>query len=161
MKILLLDDDVQTYKVLQDVAQFSGSEVIQVKSVQEAKEILSSDSDIDGIVAELRLNGQPTWEILSYMRKNEEIKEIPFIILSSPLSQDEKEFFKHLNVTAVLEKPFNPLDVFTEILEYLKEVKGEDYIKERLEEDKIDRSLLKTIIQRIIYVLKNIFKKNR
>lgn len=69
MKILLLDDDVETYRVLQDVAQFSNSKVIQVRSIQEAKEILSSERDIDGIVAEIRLNGQPTWEILSFMRK--------------------------------------------------------------------------------------------
>ncbi|WP_457621521.1 response regulator [Persephonella sp.] len=159
MEILLLDDDVETYKVLQDVAQFSNSKIIQVRSVQEAKEILSSDNNIDGIVAEIRLNGQPTWEILTFMRKNDDIKEIPFIILSSPLSEEEKEFFKHMKVTAILEKPFNPLEVFTEILEHLREVKGEDYIRERLEEEKVNRPLLKSIIQSIITALKTIFKK--
>ncbi|ACO03381.1 MAG TPA: response regulator [Persephonella sp.] len=159
MKILLLDDDVETYRVLQDVAQFSNSKVIQVRSIQEAKEILSSERDIDGIVAEIRLNGQPTWEILSFMRKNEDIKELPFIVLSSPLSDEEKEFFEHMKVTAILEKPFNPLEVFTEILEHLKKVKGEEYIRERLEEEEVDRSLLKSIIQKIINALKNIFKK--
>ncbi|WP_457640512.1 response regulator [Persephonella sp.] len=159
MKILLLDEDNETFRVLQDVAQFSNSQVIQVKSIQEAKEILLSNKDIDGIVAEIRLNGQPTWEIISFMRKDNEIKEIPFIILSYPLSQEEKEFFKHMKVTAILEKPFNPLVVFTEILEHLRKVKGEKYIKERLEEEKVDRSLLKAIIQKIINALKNLFKK--
>ncbi len=156
MKILLLDDDIETYKVLNEVAQFSGSEVIQVVDINEAKMLLSNRKDIDGIVAEIRLNGQPTWEVLSFMRRREDIEEIPFIILSKEITEDEEAFFKHMKATAVMKKPFNPLDVFTEIAEDLKKKKGEEYVRERFEEQKVDKPILKKIIEKIVSILKKI-----
>ncbi len=156
MKILLLDDDIETYKVLQEVAQFSNSEVIQVSDINEAKMLLSHRKDIDGIVAEVRLNGQPTWEVLSFMRRNENVEEVPFVILAKDLTEDEEAFFKHMKATAVLKKPFNPLDIFTEIAEDLKNKKGEEYVREKFEEQKVDKPLLKKIIEKIVSMLKKI-----
>lgn len=156
MKILLLDDDIQTYRVLQEVAQFSNSEVIQVNDINEAKLLLSARKDIDGIVAEVRLNGQPTWEILSFMRRNEDIEEIPFIILARELTEDEEAFFKHMKATAVMKKPFNPLEVFTEIAEDLKKKKGEEYVKEKFEAQEVNKPILKKIIEKIVNILKKI-----
>ncbi len=156
MKILLLDDDIQTYRVLQEVAQFSNSEVIQVNDINEAKLLLSARKDIDGVVAEVRLNGQPTWEILSFMRRNEDIEEIPFIILAKELTEDEEAFFKHMKATAVMKKPFNPLEVFTEIAEDLKKKKGEEYVKEKFEAQEVNKPILKKIIEKIVNILKKI-----
>jgi response regulator RpfG family c-di-GMP phosphodiesterase len=156
MKILLLDDDIETYRVLQEVAQFSNSEIIQVSDINEAKMLLSHRKDIDGIVAEVRLNGQPTWEVLSFMRRNENIEEVPFVILAKDLTEDEEAFFKHMKATAVLKKPFNPLDIFTEIAEDLKNKKGEEYVREKFEEQKVDKPLLKKIIEKIVNMLKKI-----
>ncbi len=156
MKILLLDDDIQTYKVLQEVAQFSNSEIIQVNDINEAKLLLSARKDIDGVVAEVRLNGQPTWEILSFMRRNEDIDEIPFIILAKDLTEDEEAFFKHMKATAVMKKPFNPLEVFTEIAEDLKKKKGEEYVKEKFEAQEVNKPILKKIIEKIVNILKKI-----
>ncbi|NPA54010.1 MAG: response regulator [Aquificae bacterium] len=156
MKILLLDDDIETYRILQEVAQFSSSEVIQVSDINEAKMLLEHRKDIDGIVAEVRLNGQPTWEILSFMRRNENIEEIPFVILAKELTEDEEAFFKHMKATAVLRKPFNPLDVFTEIAEDLKKKKGEEYVRDKFEEQEVDKSLLKKIIEKLVTILRRI-----
>ncbi len=156
MKILLLDDDIETYRVLQEVAQFSNSEIIQVNDINEAKLLLSNMKDIDGIVAEIRLNGQPTWEILSFMRRNENIEEVPFIILAKELTEDEEAFFRHMKATAVMKKPFNPLEVFTEIAEELKKRKGEEYVKEKFEAQKVNKPLLKKIIEKIVNILRKI-----
>ena len=158
MRILLLDEDKATYEVLNEVAQLSGSEIIHITSMEEAKEFVKQNTDIDGIVAEQRLKGRPTWEIINYM-KDEHLKLIPFIILSKKLTPDEREFYEHLGVTAILEKPFNPLEVFTEILEHLKETRGEEYIKERLEEEEVDKNALAKIIEKLISFLKSLFKR--
>ena len=133
MRILLLDEDKETYEVLQEVAKLSGSEIIQVTSLEEAKELIDKGEDIDGIVAEKRVNNMPTWEILSYLKRVGKAQEIPFIVLTKDISPEEKEFFEYMGVAAILEKPFNPLEVFMDIVEHLRKVKGEDYVKSRLE----------------------------
>ncbi|WP_457638678.1 response regulator [Persephonella sp.] len=160
MKILLLDEDKETYQVLKEVAQLSGSEIIQVTDVEKAKQIINEATDIDGIVAEQRLGDRPTWEIIQYMKNSEGVREIPFIILTSSLTDDEKDFYQYMGVTTILEKPFNPLEVFTAIVEHLKQTKGEEYIKSRLEEEEVDKNALKKILETLINLLKKLlFKK--
>ncbi len=136
MKIVLLDEDKETYEVLQEVAKLSGSEIIQITTLEKAKELIDKGEDIDGIVAEKRVNNMPTWEILSYLKRIGKANEIPFIVLTKDITPEEKEFFEYMGVVAILEKPFNPLEVFMDIVEHLRQVKGEDYVKERLEGEK-------------------------
>jgi len=132
MKIVLLDDDKETYEVLQEVAKLSGSEIIYFNDLKEAKEFIKNAENIDGIVAEKRVGGLPTWDILSYLKKTNKVSEIPFIVLSKDLAPEEKEFFEYMGVTAILEKPFNPLEVFLDIVEHLRKHKGDDYVKAKL-----------------------------
>lgn len=147
MRIVLLDEDQDTYEVLKDVANLSGSEIIQKTSINEAKEFLQKYHDIDGVVAEKRVRGMPTWEVLSFMRRSEQLKDIPFIVLAEDLTAEEKEFFDYMNVTAILEKPFNPLEVFMDIVEHLRKAKGEDYVKTRLKADEelLKKKLMETV----------------
>jgi len=133
MRIVLLDDDKETYEVLQEVAKLSGSEIIYFNDLKEAKEFIKNADDIDGIVAEKRVKGLPTWDILSYLKKTGKLKEIPFIVLSKELAPEEKEFFEYMGATAILEKPFNPLEVFLDIVEHLRQYKGEEYVRSRLQ----------------------------
>lgn len=133
MKIVLVDEDRETYEVLQEIAKLSGSEIIQITDIDKVKELIDNDETIDGIVAEKRVKNMPTWEILSYLKRVGKEKLIPFIVLTKDITPEEKEFFEYMGVVAILEKPFNPLEVFMDIVEYLKQVKGEDYVKERLE----------------------------
>jgi DNA-binding response OmpR family regulator len=144
MKIVLLDDDRETYEVLQEVAKLSGSEIIYFNDLKEAKEFIKDATDIDGIVAEKRVGGLPTWDILSYLKKTGKLKEIPFIVLSKELAPEEKEFFEYMGATAILEKPFNPLEVFLDIVEHLRQYKGEDYVRSRLQGEEILKKKLST-----------------
>ena len=159
MRIILLDEDKATYQVLSEVAQLSGSEIIQLTDMDEAKKFMKENPDVDGIVAEQKVNGKPTWEIIQYMKNEEGIREIPFIILTSSLTKDERDFYSYMGVTAVLEKPFNPLEVFTAVVEYLKKTKGEEYVKSKLEEEEVDKNALKAIIEKLMNLLKSIFTR--
>jgi len=159
MRIVLLDEDNATYKVLSEVAQLSGSEIIQITDMEEAKKFVKENQDIDGIVAEQKVNGKPTWEIIQYMRKEKGVREIPFIILTTSLTKDEKDFYSYMGVTAIFEKPFNPLEVFTAVVEHLKKTKGEEYVKSKLEEEEVDKNALKAIIEKLINFFKSIFTR--
>ncbi|NPA58829.1 MAG: response regulator [Aquificae bacterium] len=159
MKILLLDEDKETYQVLSEVAQLSGSEIIQITDLEEAKRFLKENPDIDGIIAEQKVGGKPSWEIISFMKNEEAVQEIPVIILSASLTDDEKDFYQYLGVAAILEKPFNPLDVFTAVVEYLKKTKGEEYVKSKLEEEEVDKGALKKLVEKFVNFLKSIFSR--
>jgi len=159
MKILLLDEDKETYQVLSEVAQLSGSEIIQITDMEEAKKFIREHPDIDGIIAEQKVSGKPTWEIIQYMKNEQGVREIPFIILTSSLTDDEKDFYQYMGVTAILEKPFNPLEVFTAVIEYLKETKGEEYIKSKLEEEEVDKNALRKIVEKLISFFRGLFSK--
>jgi len=154
MKILVLDEDSATAEVLNEVAQLSGSKIINIHNIDEAKNVLLNE-EIDAVVSERKIGNRPAVEILVYLRKQLN-KDIPFIILSSSLTDQEKEYFTRLGADTVIEKPFNPLEVFFYITEILKERKGEEYVKERLIEEKIDKETAKSIIARIIEFIKKL-----
>ncbi len=159
MKIILLDDNKETYEVLNEVASLSESEIIYFTDIEEAKKYIQENSDIDGIISEVYVGGKPAVQIVHFIKKLE--LQIPFIILTENISDEDREYFESLGVNQIMSKPFNPLEVLSEVVAYLKEYKGEDYVRSRLKEDKSDRSSLKLVIEKIIEFLKNLFSRKK
>jgi response regulator RpfG family c-di-GMP phosphodiesterase len=158
MKIVLVDENRETYEVLNEVAKLSGSEIVYFDDLENAKAfILESVNDIDGVIVEKYVKNLPSGQLIAYFRK-ENVK-IPFILLTENVNDEEKEYFKELGITEIIEKPFNPLDVMGAVVEYLSKEKGREYVESRLETDKTDRSTLKAIVEKIINFLKNLFKR--
>ena len=159
MRIVLLDDNKETYEVLNEIAQLSQSEIIYFDDIEKAKEYLTSndDIDIDGIVMEKYVSNKPAATIINYVKTKN--LNIPIILLSQDITDEEKEYFLNLGVSEIMEKPFNPLEVMTEIVAILKEKKGEEYIRERLHSEEIDKNALKLLIQKIISLFKNLIKR--
>jgi DNA-binding response OmpR family regulator len=92
MKLILLDDNKETYEVLKDVASLSESEIVYFTDIEEAKRYIQENQDIDGIISEVYVNGKPTVQIVHFIRKLE--LKIPFIILTENISEEDKEYFK-------------------------------------------------------------------
>ncbi len=158
MKIVLVDENRETFEVLNEVAQLSGSEIYYFNNIKDAKEFFKENTDVDGLIIEKYVNNVPSGELVSYIKILK--LDIPTILLTSDVTEEEKEYFKNLGVTEIIEKPFNPLDVMTAIVAYIKEKKGEEYVKERLQtEENTDRTSLKAIIQKFIEIFKKLLKK--
>ncbi len=155
MKILLLDDNIETYEVLREVASLSGSEVIYFNDVIEAQKYILEHPDIDAIISEKYINNRSSAEILGLIKKNN--MNIPVILLTDELSEDEKDYYKRIGITEFFYKPFNPLELMTSIVEHLKNYKGEEYIKETLHTKEESRESLKAIVKKIINLLKKLF----
>jgi len=157
MKIVLIDDNKETYEVLNEIALLSQSEIIYFNDIEKVKEFITSDdnSDIDGIVMEKYVSNKPAAAVINYLK--EKNLNIPIILLSQDISNEEKEYFLSLGVSEIMEKPFNPLEVMTEIVAILKDKKGEEYVKERLHSEDVDKNALKLIIQKIINIFKKLF----
>lgn len=147
MKILLIDADDVRYEILSEVASLSESSVVKISDLEEAKAYILNNKDFHAVIAVPKLNGIPTLQLLGIMKKDPVLKDIPFIIIAEEPSQSEIEYYKTLGVVEVFEIPFNPLEVFLVITNYLKDTKGEEEVKAILSQPQEEKSLIKKIIE--------------
>jgi DNA-binding NtrC family response regulator len=155
MRILYLGEDEEIYIILNEVASLSQSEVIKIESIKEALDILAKDKNFHGVIAHPKIDNIPSLQVLAFMKRDESLKDIPFIIVSENVTKDDIDYYKAMGVAEVFEIPFNPLEVFLVITNKLKDTKGEEVVKQILHEAKKDKSLLLKIIE----LIKKLFGK--
>ncbi|MFN4306181.1 histidine kinase [Sulfurihydrogenibium azorense] len=149
MKILYVGKDKNSYEILNEVASLSQSEVIMVESLEDAKNYITTNRDIHGIIASPKVDNLPSLQLLSILKRDENLKDIPFIILGEDITKEDIEYYKAMGVTEVFEIPFNPLEVFLISTAALKDAKGEEVVKQILHEAKKDKSLFMKILELI------------
>jgi DNA-binding NtrC family response regulator len=162
MRILYLGKDIEIYEILNEVASLSKSEVIKIESIKEALDILAKDKNFHGIIAHPKIDNIPSLQVLAFMKRDESLKDIPFITISKSTTKEDIDYYKAMGVAEVFEIPFNPLEVFLVITNKLKDTKGEEVVKQILHKDK---SILlkkdKPILLKIIELIKKLFGKKQ
>lgn len=157
MKILLIDVDDLRFEILNEVASLSNSEVIKIPDIQQAKDYISSNRDFHAVIAIPKIGNIPTIQILAMMKKNPDLKDIPFIIIAEEPTGEEIEYYKTIGVTEVFEIPFNPLEVFLVITNYIRDTKGEKEVKAMLQEENTKEKV--SIFYKIMQFIKRVFGK--
>lgn len=147
MRILYLGEDEKIYIILDEVASLSRSEVIKIGSIKEAMDILAKDKNFHGIIAHPKVDNIPSLQVLAFMKRDESLKDIPFIIIAENITKDDTDYYKAMGVAEIFEIPFNPLEVFLVIINKLKDTKGEEVVKQILHRAKEDKSILLKIIE--------------
>lgn len=147
MKILFLDEDEMSFEVLSEVASLSDSEVVLFKTVEEAKSYISNNKDFHAVIASPKVGDTSSLQILAVMKKDPDLKNIPFMIISHSPTQEEINYYKAIGVVEVFEIPFNPLEVFLIITNYIKDVKGEEEVRAILQETKKEKSIFQKILE--------------
>jgi DNA-binding NtrC family response regulator len=155
MRILYLGKNEKIYIILDEVASLSQSEVIKIESIKEAMDILAKDKNFHGIIAHPKVDNIPSLQVLAFMKRDESLKDIPFIIIAESITKEDTDYYKAMGVAEVFEIPFNPLEVFLVIANRLKDIKGEEVVKQILHKAKRDESLLLKIIE----LIKKLFGK--
>jgi DNA-binding NtrC family response regulator len=155
MKILYLGKNEKIYIILNEVASLSQSEVIKIGLIKEAMDILAKDKNFHGIIAHPKVDNIPSLQVLAFMKRDESLKDIPFIIIAENITKEDTDYYKAMGVTEVFEIPFNPLEVFLVIANKLKDVKGEKVVKQILKEPEKHKSVLSKIFE----LLKNFLGK--
>ncbi|EEP60839.1 response regulator [Sulfurihydrogenibium yellowstonense] len=155
MRILYLGKSEEIYTILDEVASLSQSEVIKIGSVKEALDILAKDRNFHGVVAHPKVDNIPSLQVLAFMKRDESLKDVPFIIIAENITKDDTDYYKAMGAAEVFEIPFNPLEVFLVITNKLKDAKGEEVVKQILHEAKKDKSILLKIIE----LIKKLFGK--
>lgn len=157
MKVLLIDVDDIRFEILNEVASLSNSEVMKISDIQQAKDYITFNRDFHAVIAIPKIDNLPTIQLLAMMKKDEQLKNIPFIIIAEEPTKEEIDYYKAIGVAEVFEIPFNPLEVFLVITNYIKDVKGEEEVKAILHEGKETEKV--SIFRRIIEFIKRLFGK--
>ncbi len=87
MKVLIVEDEEALRKVLQEKMQNSGFETFAAKDGEEGWELAKSKNP-DIVLLDLVLPKKSGFEVLSMIKQDPELKDIPVFILSN-LAEDE------------------------------------------------------------------------
>ncbi len=135
-RILIVDDQINTLKVIAAILTDEGYDVFSAKSAMEALKIFEEQGDMDVVLADLRMPGKSGLDLYRKIRVLE--RSIPFVIMTAhgtieSAVQAMKEgvtnyLIKPINyeeLSIVLEKAIREKDVTRELADLRKEIKGQ------------------------------------
>ena len=108
---LIVDDDGPIRNLVRQIVRRIGLEAREARDGLEAVEILGR-SRPRLVVLDLMMPKMNGWEVLEYMRREEQIEHVPVIVLTAVGAQ-RTESLPALGVRAVLNKPFDIHDLIT------------------------------------------------
>ncbi len=121
-KVLIVDDDEESRRLLCEVLEANGYAADAVEDGAAARAALSRDGGYRIILADLRMPKVTGLELLRNLREQNSKHEI--ILMSSFISAKERKVAEELGVHAMLEKPFR----LSDLLQLVAELAGKDRI---------------------------------
>ena len=106
-KILVLDDEHLFVLMLQEMLEFYGHTVIPCSKTQEALDILKADKDIALITTDLAMPGMDGFELISAVRHDLGLDEMPIVIITGSFHQSVLESLPYAEPVRFLRKPFD------------------------------------------------------
>jgi len=104
-KILIVDDQVNTLKVIGAILRDEGYEVFSGRSASEALRIFEDRGDIDAILSDMKMPGESGFDLYQKIRTIE--KNTPFIIMTAHGTIESAVRAMKDGVTNYLIKPIN------------------------------------------------------
>ena len=114
-RILVVDDDQDSRNLLSEFLAANGYAVAAVGDGTAARQELSRAEEYQVIVADLRMPKESGLELLRNLRG--QISQYAIILMSSFISQAERQQARELGARALLEKPFRLTDLLAAIEE--------------------------------------------
>lgn len=107
MKILVVEDDLITKKLLVSILEQSGYQVSTAGTGREAIMVLDNDSGIDLIISDIQMPVMNGFDMLQYVKADARLRRIPVIISSS--NNDSKSVMTSIDLGAsdFITKPIN------------------------------------------------------
>jgi len=131
-KVLLVEDELSIRQMLLFVLQDCGFEVLQAENTQEAMECISNNN-IDLLVLDWMLPGISGVELCGRLKKENEYKHIPIIMLTAKAEEDDKIQGLNAGADDYLTKPFSPRELIARINAVLRRVNSNKMVDEILE----------------------------
>jgi len=105
MKILIVEDDKVSIKLVDSILTKNGYETRLAESVKEAIDKIETGEKISLIILDIRLQDKDGFSLLVYLKSKKLRKEIPVIMCSS--AEDEDTVMQSINLGAIgyMKKP--------------------------------------------------------
>jgi two-component system alkaline phosphatase synthesis response regulator PhoP len=115
MKILLVEDNVDLQKVYVEGLQMRGLQV-SVAGDYEAALVLAKEEQPDVVLLDLLMPKMNGMEVLRTLKSNEQLKDIPVIVLTNITDAYFEHNARELGVVNFLIKADTPLDRLAEVI---------------------------------------------
>ncbi len=125
--VLVVDDAIHIVHVVAIKLRNNGYEVISADNGAEALELALREKP-DIIVTDYQMPVMTGLELVENLRRHEETKDIPVIMLTARSFAIEQKQQDALRISGCLSKPFSPKELLSNIEDilYLKELVGDD-----------------------------------
>lgn len=120
-KILVVDDNKEFLEEIKETLSLSGYEVVAINDAATAFEIACAAKP-DVVLLDLKMPGKTGFKVADEITHSVELKHIPIVAMTGHFTDIEYSLLINLcGIKKCLLKPFNPLDVITQIEKLLRE----------------------------------------
>jgi two-component system, cell cycle response regulator DivK len=118
-RILVVEDNPKNLKLVRDVLQFSGYEVIEATSGEDGVRLAASEQP-DLILMDLQLPGIDGAEALRRIRAGEQTRAVPVVAVTAFAMDDDRQNAFDSGFTGYVEKPISVRRLPQQIRDFLR-----------------------------------------
>ncbi|MCA0455132.1 MAG: response regulator transcription factor [Chloroflexi bacterium] len=122
-RILVVDDDQQIVRLVRSYLEQAGMTVLMAYDGETAKHVIKKERP-DLVILDLMLPGHSGWEITRWLRADSHLSDIPVLMLTAKVEDEDKITGLELGADDYLTKPFNPLEVVARSKAILRRARG-------------------------------------
>ncbi len=126
--ILIVDDSTPMRSVIKKVVKASGFNVGQVFEAAngiEALKILNQEW-LDLVLTDYNMPDMNGLELVEEMKKDEELKSVPVVMITTEGSRERVEEFMEKGVLDYIKKPFTPEQIKQKLMQIIGETEDEE-----------------------------------
>jgi DNA-binding response OmpR family regulator len=111
---MIVDDNKDFLDELEETLNFSGYDTVAAHDPHLVLPIVSKEKP-HVILLDLKMPGKSGFQLAYELKSIPELQQIPIIAMTESIKDDYKPLMDMCDIKMCLKKPFNPLDVITEI----------------------------------------------
>ncbi|MFA5096650.1 MAG: response regulator [Candidatus Omnitrophota bacterium] len=124
-RVLIVDDNREFLEELRENLALSGYDLVAVHDPQEVLPA-AVRSKPDVVLLDLKMPGKSGFQVADEMRRYFQLQNVPIIAMSAFFKDEYRLLMNMCGIKKCLKKPFNPLDVISEIESALSEGEKRD-----------------------------------
>ena len=126
--ILVVDDSMPMRKVIKKTIKASGFGMAEYEEAGDGIEALKvlKEKWVDIVVTDFNMPNMNGLELVTEMKKDEVLKTIPVLVITTEGSKSRVEEFEEKGVAGYIKKPFTPEEIRAKLHEILGEVDNGD-----------------------------------
>ena len=117
-RILIVEDNEQNLKLVRDVLQFAGYDVVEARSGEQGV-VLAKECFPDLVLMDIQLPHMDGVEALHRLRDSPETRTVPVVALTAFAMREDREQALRAGFDGYLEKPISVRDLPGQVLHFL------------------------------------------